>query len=383
MHRREFLTLLAAAGVLGSTRRGTWRAGAAGMDITPAPGIWMAGFAARTCPAEGVALPLFAKALALEDERRRRAVLVAVDLLGVTASMTARVASAVRRRHGLPREALLVNASHTHSGPVTSELLGIAYDLPPGQPVLDVEAADGRTLAVVFGYACHNTTLQAGWCRLHGDYAGVAQALLERRHPGATALFVAGCGADANPEPRGTLELVEQHGAALADAVGRARESLVPVAGPLRLAYGVASLPFAPAPARTELEARLSDADVYQRRHARFLLDALARAGRLPAMQPAPVQVWRFGETFTLVALGGEVVADYALRLKRDYPARRIWVAGYSNDVFGYLPSLRVLKEGGYEGGGAMIYYGRPGPFAPSVEERIHSEVRSLMGGPR
>lgn len=441
VRRREFLTLLAAAGVLGSARRGTWRAGASRIDITPAPGIWMAGFAARTCPAEGVALPLFAKALALEDERRRRAVLVAVDLLGVTASMTARVASAVRRRHGLAREALLVNASHTHSGPVTSELLGIAYDLPPGQPeriaeytavlekkildvigmalaalaparlffaegragfaanrrvqftpagpvdqavpVLDVEAADGRTLAVVFGYACHNTTLQAGWCRLHGDYAGVAQALLERRHPGATALFVAGCGADANPEPRGTLELVEQHGAALADAVGRARESLVPVAGPLRLAYGVASLPFAPAPARTELLARLSDADVYQRRHARFLLDALARAGRLPATQPAPVQVWRFGETFTLVALGGEVVADYALRLKRDYPARRIWAAGYSNDVFGYLPSLRVLKEGGYEGGGAMIYYGRPGPFAPSVEERIHSEVRSLMGGPR
>jgi hypothetical protein len=157
----------------------------------------------------------------------------------------------------------------------------------------------------------------------------------------------------------------------------------VPVAGPLRLAYGVAALPFAPAPGRAELERRLSDADVYRRRHARVLLDRLARDGRLPATQPAPVQVWRFGETFTMVALGGEVVADYALRLKRDYPARRIWAAGYSNDVFGYLPSLRVLTEGGYEGGDAMIYYGRPGPFAPAVEERIHDEVRALMGGPR
>ena len=435
MHRREFLGL--AAGALAAPPGGAWKAGVATVDVTPEPGLWMAGFAARTCPAEGTALPLHAKALALEDERGRRAVLVTADLLGVTAAMSARLAAALQSRHGLPREALLVNASHTHSGPVTADMLSIAYDLPAGQeariaaytaglekrlaevasralralaparlafsegraafaanrrvqftpdgpvdhavPVLEATPLDGGRRAIAFGYACHNTTLQAQWCRWHGDYAGVAQAALERRHPGATALFVAGCGGDANPKPRGTLALVEAHGAALADAVDDARNAPIAVAGGLGLAFGEAELPFAPAPTRAQLEARLADTDVHVRKHARLMLDVLAREGRLPHVERAPVQVWRFGETFTLVAIGGEVVVDYALRLKREHPGRRLWIAGYSNDVFGYLPSLRVLNEGGYEGGGAMIYYGRPGPVAPSVEERIHAKVDELM----
>jgi hypothetical protein len=117
---------------------------------------------------------------------------------------------------------------------------------------------------------------------------------------------------------------------------------------------------------------------------------AIARHGRLPSVQRNPVQVWRFGPAkvgdreaearsgLTLVALGGEVVVDYALRLAREYPDRRMWVAAYSNDVFGYVPSVRVLREGGYEGGDAMIYYGRPGPFIEAVEELIVGEVRRL-----
>ena len=112
-----------------------------------------------------------------------------------------------------------------------------------------------------------------------------------------------------------------------------------------------------------------------------------AREGRLPAAQPAPVQVWRFGPALhgsspptdlTLIGIGGEVVVDYAIRLAGEYPTRRIWAAGYSNDVFGYLPSRRVLLEGGYEGADAMVYYGRPGPFAPNVEELIIGQIRRL-----
>jgi hypothetical protein len=56
-----------------------------------------------------------------------------------------------------------------------------------------------------------------------------------------------------------------------------------------------------------------------------------------------------------------------------------LWVAGYSNDVFGYVPSERVLQEGGYEGGGAMLYTPWPGPFAPSVEQRLIRTVHELV----
>lgn len=444
MNRRKFLTAVA---TIGLTSRGvalstpTCLAGVATIDITPERSLWMAGFARRTLPSQGVAMPLHAKALALKCQGQPTAVLVTVDLLGLTARITGRVASLVQRRYRIRRADLLFNASHTHCGPVVDEQLSVAYDLSPEQwaairtytaqledklaavigdavsrlrparlgyardeagfaanrrvkfsphgpvdhsvPVLRVDAAEGAALAVVFGYACHNTTLQDTFVRYHGDYAGVAQAALEQRHPGSTALFVAGCGADANPLPRGTLELVEAHGTALADAVDRALKAAGPIDPSLRTAYGSVDLPFAGEAAREQWRSQLDVEEVYKRRHAALMKAAVSRDGRLPAAQPDPVQVWRFGSGLTLVALGGEVVVDYALRLAREYPERRMWVAGYSNDVFGYVPSVRVLREGGYEGGDAMIYYGRPGPFTEAVEELIVGEVRRLAGDRR
>ena len=437
MHRREFMAGTAGA-LLTLPRRARaagWRAGVAAADITPGPGLWMAGYAARTEAAQGTALPLSAKALALDDGSGGRVVLVTMDLLGVTGVMAGRIAALVEQRTGLPRAALLLNASHTHSGPVVDDQLQVAYDLDTGQreriraytarleqriarlvegamaglaparlafgraeasfaanrrvqftphgpvdhsvPVLRVEAPDGGLRAVVFGYACHNTTLQASFVEYHGDYAGVAQREIEARHPGARALFVAGCGADANPKPRGTVALVEEHGRALARAVGEAQAGARPVEGTIAAGFEVAQLPFAPAPGREVWTTKLEAEDVFVRRHARLMLDQLDRTGAVQDVQPAPVQLWRLGD-LTLVAISGEVVVDYALRLAREHPHERLWVAGYSNDVFGYLPSRRVLDEGGYEGGGAMLYYGKPGPFDATVEERIFAALDRL-----
>jgi neutral ceramidase len=420
---------------------GTWKAGVASTDITPDGPLWMAGFAARTQAAQGTALPLKAKALALQAGTGQPAVLVTADLLGLTARVTDAVSADVGRRSGLPRSRLLFNASHTHCGPVVDEQLSVAYDLTAEQweairiytarltrqltaligdalsdlrpvtigfasgeagfaknrrvqfsadgpvdrtvPVLRISTRDGGLYAIVFGYACHNTTLQAGFVQYHGDYAGIAQVELERRHPGTTALFVAGCGADANPSPRGTVELVKAHGRALAEAVDQSLPAATPFEPGLRAAYGTVTLPFEAAAVRARWRAGLDIEDVYLRRYDALMNSIVARGGRLPAAQAAPVQIWRFGGSgdardLTLIAIGGEVVVDYAFRLAREFPGRRLWVAGYSNDVFGYLPSRRVREEGGYEGGDAMIYYGRPGPFTADVEERIVREVRRL-----
>jgi hypothetical protein len=95
------------------------------------------------------------------------------------------------------------------------------------------------------------------------------------------------------------------------------------------------------------------------------------------------VQAVRFGDDLLLIALPGETVVDYSLRLRKELAGagRAVWVAGYSNDVFAYLPSKRVLKEGGYEGGGAMKYrsYPHPGPFSETVEERVVGKARELV----
>ena len=442
MNRREFLDAVAGAAVgapvLAAQRSPSpWKAGAATADITPKTSLWMAGFARRKEASQGVAQPLHAKALALQVGRQTPAVLVTVDLLGVTARSTSHVTTEVQRRHRIQRADLLFNASHTHCGPVVDEQLSVAYGLSSEQwdairaytawldealirliddaiknmrparvefargeatfaanrrvkftpdgpvdhsvPVLQVKKDDGRLLAIVCGYACHNTTLGDTFVQYHGDYAGVAQAVLEKRHPGATAFFVTGCGADANPKPRGTVELVEAHGTALADAVDQVLTKATPLPAALRTAFATVDLPFVDDQSRERWKKQLEIEDVYLQRHAALMDAAKARDGRLPAAQPDPIQAWQFADGLTLVALGGEVVVDYALRLTREHPQRRMWIAGYSNDVFGYVPSARVAREGGYEGGDAMIYYGRPAPFTEQVEELIVGAVGKLL----
>jgi hypothetical protein len=247
-------------------------------------------------------------------------------------------------------------------------------------PILKVMDSANRPLAIVFTYACHNTTLGGDEYRFHGDYAGYAQDYLERRNPTAVAMYIAGCGGDANPSPRGRLQHVIEHGTSLGKAVERALESAgEPIGGPIKSAFGITNLAFATPPTREALQARLTDRDQYIQRHARMMLDILDRRGRLADSYPYPIQAWRCENELTLIPMAGEVVVDYALRFKRELNPERTWVAGYSNDVPAYIPSLRVLKEGGYEGGGAMIYYGQPGPFAESVEETIVRAVHRMI----
>ena len=246
-------------------------------------------------------------------------------------------------------------------------------------PVLRVTDAAGKLRAVVFGYACHNTTLALQ--QWNADYAGYAQGFIEAAHPGAVALFVTGAAGDQNPYPRGQVEHAQQHGRALANAVETAL-SVAPrdVRGPLRAAYANVALDYAPLPTRAEWQARLASKDRTEAEHAKRFLAKLDAGETLPASYPCPVQVVRFGDDLVLAAIGGEVCVDYALRLKRELagPAA-VWIAGYSNDVMGYIPSRRVREEGGYEGETAMRYsFTHPGPWAATLEERIVAQVHAL-----
>jgi hypothetical protein len=146
----------------------------------------------------------------------------------------------------------------------------------------------------------------------------------------------------------------------------------------LRAALEDLTLDFAEPPSRETLERQAQSENRYERLHAQCLLDELKRNGKIAVTYPYLVQVIQFGDDLTMIALAGEVVVDYSLRFKRELAGSPVWVAGYSNDVFGYVPTLRVLQEGGYEGGGAMLYTPLPGPFAPSVEERIVKAVHKL-----
>jgi hypothetical protein len=245
-------------------------------------------------------------------------------------------------------------------------------------PVLRVTASDGSLRAVLFGYACHNTTLGGDFYRIGGDYAGYAQVEIERAHPTATALFVMLCGGDQNPSPRGTLDDARHHGDTLAAEVERVlRASLRRVRPPIRTALETASLDFAPH-TRATYEADLANPDAFRQRRARLMLAAYDE-GRPVRQAPYPVQAVRFGRDLTLLALGGEPVVDYVLRAKRELRGEDLVVAGYCYDVMGYIPSRRVLAEGGYEAVDNTVYYGLPGPFAESVEETVFAAVRRAV----
>lgn len=240
-------------------------------------------------------------------------------------------------------------------------------------PVLAVKQG-GKLRAVVFGYACHATTLS--YFRWSGDYPAYAQQYMEEAMPGVTAMFFAGCGADQNPLPRREVVLAKQYGKQLADSVQAAlKKEATPITGRLQTRYSEIDLKFAELPTKEALITRSQSNDRYDASRAKLLLAQIEKHGQLSATYPYPVQTWRLGNDLHIVILGGEVVVDFAIRLKRQFGGENTFVASYANDVMAYIPSLRVLKEGGYEGGGAMKYYGLPSKWSESVEEDVVNAV--------
>lgn len=422
-----------------------WKVGLGRIDITPAGPIWMAGYASRTHPSTGVTSRLWAKAMAIEDSRHHRVVIVTTDLIGLPRSITDEVSARVQKKWDVTRDGLLFNSSHTHTGPLIYGNLATMFDLDPDDgervrlysrtladhlvavigaalgdlsparlaygfgrvgfainrreptpkgiklgvnpngpvdytvPVLRVTSPEGRLRAILFAYACHNTTLTGEFYTISADYAGFAQAALESAHPGATAMFLLLCAGDQNPNPRSTLALAEQHGTELAASVDTVLASpLNRLAGPLRMVYKTTELNFEPH-TRATFEQEAQSKNSAARRRARAMLRDYDE-GHPIRHTPYPVQAIRFDRGLTLLALGGEVVIDYDLRVKREYGSRNpIIIAGYSNDVMSYIPSKRVLKEGGYEAVDSMMYYNQPGPYADDVEQRIFDAIHDVM----
>ncbi|HWA98166.1 MAG TPA: neutral/alkaline non-lysosomal ceramidase N-terminal domain-containing protein, partial [Pirellulales bacterium] len=387
-----------------------WKAGAARVVITPKHDMWMAGYAARKKGSEGVAQDLFAKALALQDEQGGRFVAVTMDLISIKREVRDAVTRRCQESYHVPPERVLFNASHTHCGPEYRSrgperakegeqyqaflenslfaVIGQALDrLAPASlsfaqarcgfamnrrrqtsdrgfinsstfdgpvdhavPVLAVRDAEQKPVAILFGYACHNTTLSSVTPRsqpprymFNGDYAGFAQQVLEETYPGAVAMFMNGCSADQNPYPRNDevpgklpLEMAAHHGRSLAYSA-------------------VAALGNVPLPVEGTIAAAIDDVEL-QRNHDK-------------GTHQYTVQIAQLGKQLTLIALSSETVVDYSLRLKHEIKAPALWVAGYSNDMVGYVPSRRVAIEGGYEA---------QNDYALDVEERIVAKVHEV-----
>ncbi|HOO98430.1 MAG TPA: neutral/alkaline non-lysosomal ceramidase N-terminal domain-containing protein [Bacteroidales bacterium] len=410
--------------------------------ITPDIPVWLSGYASRNKPADGVLHDLWAKALAVEDEKGNRIVIVTLDIIGLSHELSEKITETISLKHRLSRSQLLLNTSHTHSGPVIYPSLGIMYDLGKEEmgalvkyqkkltegiveavgmaigdlspvsifighgsagfavnrrqqtekgmvigvnkegpvdhdvPVLKVETPEGQLKAVLFGYACHNTTLDI--YQVNGDYAGFAQIEIEKANPGVTAMFIAGCGADQNPDPRRSVEMAQRHGKELASAVCEVLEGEFKTVGtPVRTGFASVDLELAPV-SMESYNQDLAGENRYKAARAQFILSAMDKGYDVNSLV-YPVQAVRFGKDFTILALGGEVVVDYSLISKKRYPKENLFVAGYCGEVPCYIPSARILREGGYEPETSMIYYGMPGPFSENVEAKVFSAIDRVM----
>lgn len=440
------LGLIATAAAPAPAVAADWKAGTGRVAITPKQPIWMAGYASRDKPSEGTLHDVWAKALAVEDPRGTRALIVTLDVCGIGRPLSTRIRDALQSRHGLDRARVVIACSHTHTGPVVADNLLAMYKIDEAEkrkiydyaeflvnsildasaqafehlapaelawgagrcdyavnrrnnvendvpelrkklalqgpvdhdvPVLRISRPDHSLVGVVFGYACHCTVLSFN--KISGDHAGFAQIAIEKAHPGAQAMFVAGCGGDQNPLPRRTPELAEKYGSQLARSVEAViSTTMQPITGPLRAAYEEIDLAFGPLPTREQIEADAKSSDFYIAGRARELLKTIAERGSLSQTAPYPAQVWKLDE-LRWVFLGGEVVVDYSLRIKRNLGSSTTWVSAYCNDVLAYIPSLRVLKEGGYEGATSMIYYGHPTAWSERVEEDVVAAVNRLV----
>lgn len=432
------LVVFTASPIYADDAKPNWQAGFAKVVITPDEFQWMNGYGGRTEPADGKIHDLYARAAAFRDANETTIVMVALDVVSVAPEMTNGISAAIEESHKIPRANIMFACSHTHCGPALDDRLshmlkmdeaaweqvrkyqkilngkvtkvietaienlepavikygtgqcGFATNRRPplGEGPVDhtvpVVAAyatesDSKTpLGIIFGYACHNTTLGIQqWC---GDYAGFAAIDLEEHHPGSVALFFTGCGADSNPLPRRQIELAQMYGRMLSLGVEAVLPSLTELKSPVKASWATIDLPFDSVPTEEELQAVAESGNHYEKQRANYLLNEAKELGKIRDDYPYPIQVWRFGDELTWVSLGGEVVVDYAIRLKETLPGKTVWVTGYANDVMAYIPSERVLQEGGYEGGRSMTYYQQPSKWKAGLEDRIVNKAAELAG---
>ncbi len=425
--------------------------GVASIDITPYGPIRLSGYlryGARINESEGVEQRLWAKAIAIGNNKQGASIVITTDLAGIKLNMVKEVEDYLVEKAGLKRGHLVINCSHTHSGPdmgnshnmyfnpvlpvdqlgriavyldsLTFKLKKVALEalqnrqpahlswgmgnvgfalnrrvikegvwvghgkVPDGpvdhaMPLMKITSPDGKLRAVFVEYACHGTTLFDDINKTHGDWIGEASKQIEEDHPGITALVAQGCAGDSDPNERGTLAIAAKHGRSIADEVNRLLSTnLETLDGPPVVRHKMLQLPFDHVPDVHEF-VELSKDDGAKGRNAEVFLDRMVRGIAIDSTMDYPIYSWTFGKKLTILFLAGEVLSDYAVRLKNELGKDKLWINAYTNDVKAYIPSRRNLKEGGYEGEFNMYYYDHPFKFSDRIEEIIIKGVHDIV----
>jgi hypothetical protein len=421
----------------GKVTQHEWKAGIANTVITPESSLWLAGYGHRDHPSEGTLHDLQVKALAVEDINGSKGVLVTSDILGFPRALSDRIKKELRVRLNLSEAQIILNSSHTHSGPVLpNSLVDIyklddrmqkkinAYESELEKKIINTVIKAFENLKPASIYAQNGVTrfqvnrrnnseskiefltglngpndyavpvlkvvteadavlaIVFGYaCHptvlshylFSGDYPGFAQIALEEMHPESTALFFQGAGADQNPLPRRSVALAEQYGKTLAVAVDRVLKEDMQKLLP-KLQVEYSEIHL-PLSEPLSKEELKNMAETKSGYQQNWAKRMLLEEEH-GTSYPYPVQIWNLGG-LPFVALGGEVTVEYAIETKKILGSKT-FVLGYSNDLMAYIPSATVLKEGGYEGADSQMVYGMPALWEKGIDSLIYREIINL-----
>ncbi len=452
------LSLLNSSLLWAQSPAGEWRVGAAKADITPDVPVRLSGYGNRSQSTSEIEDRLFARAMTLQHGELPPLVIVSLDAIGLSASLTDQIHAQLKEKFLLDRKQVVLCTTHSHTAPQLEDVLPNLYSTPLRdeerqnmsttsrktveavvkivgesidrlQPakvgfgtgradfainrrvlknniwtgfgtvddgpvdrnvrVIHAKRPDGSTIAVVYQYACHCTSIAPELNKISADWAGLSAGLLEEsfrstNSPDAVALPIIGCGADANPNPRNKYEHAKQHAQEMAKSVQAiCNGSLQDLPSPTSQVFQLVAIS-SERPSRERLTELSKSQSVVERNFAQVMLDILKQKNRLAESYPAPIHFWNFGDKLAWVFMGGEVVVDYQIRLEKElsqFP--NVWVAAYTDDVFAYVASERVRKEGGYEVDASMLYYNQPGRWVSGTEDLIVARVLKMANSQR
>lgn len=415
-----FLLVAKSVNAVGNNTATGWKAGVARVVITPQEPMWMAGYAHRDHAAEGKLQDLWAKALVLEDADGKRCVLITLDLCGIPKDMSDYIRGQLKLKYKLDKAQVIINSSHTHSGPAVSNSVQNAYDLSQEQAQkvksytdqlskqiiqLAGDAIKSLEPAAVFtengfarvqvnrrnnnenflllqpelngpndyavpvmkiaGKSGNIIAIAFGYAchntvlsgyQWSGDYAGYAQSELEKMYPGSTALFFQGAGADQNPLPRHTVSLARQYGKEIAYAV-EAVLSTSMKQQPSHLSFAYSEVQLPLNPPPSKETLELMAKDTSAAYKRR------SAAHLLQQINKGIMPVRSYPYPVQVWKIGDQPVFTLGGELVIHYAIEiksvfgsDAFVLGYSNDVMGYIPTSQILRASNDKETGYAFY---------------------------
>ena len=394
--------------------------GAAKRDVTPPPGLRMAGYGGRDEPAVGTHLPLWARASVCADGDVRAA-LVSVDVVGISRESTNGIREAVRAETGIPADHILIATTHTHSGPVTTKFRDVSPDpaymaeLSKGitaavaeaesrlvpvrmgtaqtqvtefhfnrrnadQPIdstLDVVRfvdEKGSSVAAWVNYGCHPTNLTGTNLKWSTDYTGVICNVLEEEW-GGEALFFNGCHGDVGPHrPDTTFAEVDRMGKGIAQEALGAAEGLTlgDVAG-VRVCSELCAVPLAEAPDMATLheKAGASGGPGYGAAWAQDQIRMREAGEPVQTEVDLEFQGFQIGD-LAVVCFPGQMFGTWGLELRSRWRGDKLLIVNQANAHAGYFPSKVGYERGGYEVDSAFMFNSDlPAPMTWEAGQRL------------